>query len=58
MHAKMIFVFLSLSAVVAAWGISKTLQAPLSLVSTIFGVIFCLGLEAYIVKEAIKKILW
>ena len=57
MHAKIIFVFLSLSVVVATWGILKTLQAPLSLVSTVLGVVFCLGLETCIVKEAIKKLL-
>ena len=58
MNAKIILLFLSLSVVVAVWGILKTLQAPLSLVSTILGVLFCLGIEACIVREAIKKLCW
>lgn len=56
MNAKITLIFLSLSVVVAVWGILKTLQAPLSLVSTILGVLFFLGLETYIVREAIHKL--
>ena len=58
MNEKIILTFLSLSVVVAVWGILKTLQAPLSLVSTILGVLFLGGLEACIVREAIKKLSW
>ena len=57
-NEKIILILLSLSVVVALWGILKTLQAPLSLVSIILGVVLCLGLETCIIKEAIKKLLW
>ncbi len=54
MSIKIILICLSLSVVIVIWGIMKTLQAPLSLANTILGVALCLGIETFIVKEAIK----
>jgi hypothetical protein len=56
MHTKIIFFFLSVSIIVATLGILKALQAPLSLVSTVFGIAFFSVIEACIVREAIKKL--